>query len=98
MSAPQSSLNSWTIGQQHHPIRTGSPPVWRVRQGQVIAEQLGHADTRMTEKHYTHLAPSYVADTIRAHFPVLGITAETTVTPIRRRKLAFAGNNPRRIP
>jgi hypothetical protein len=26
----------------------------------VIAEQLGHADTRMTEKHYTHLAPSYV--------------------------------------
>ena len=35
----------------------------------VIAEQLGHADTRMTEKHYAHLAPSYVADTIRAHFP-----------------------------
>jgi integrase len=33
----------------------------------VIAEQLGHADTRMTEKHYAHLAPSYVADTIRAH-------------------------------
>ena len=32
----------------------------------VIAEQLGHADTRMTEKHYAHLAPSYVADTIRA--------------------------------
>jgi hypothetical protein len=39
----------------------------------VIAEQLGHADTRMTEKHYAHLAPSYVADTIRAHFPILGI-------------------------
>jgi integrase len=29
----------------------------------VIAAQLGHADTRMTEKHYAHLAPSYVADT-----------------------------------
>ena len=29
----------------------------------VIAEQLGHADTRMTEKHYAHLAPSYIADT-----------------------------------
>jgi hypothetical protein len=25
----------------------------------VIAEQLGHVDTRMTEKHYAHLAPSY---------------------------------------
>jgi integrase len=49
----------------------------------VIAEQLGHADTRMTEKHYAHLARSYVADTIRAHFPTLGIAEKTTVTPIR---------------
>ncbi len=49
----------------------------------VIAEQLGHADTRMTEKHYAHLAPSYVADTIRAHFPTLGITGNTAVAPMR---------------
>jgi integrase len=48
----------------------------------VIAEQLGHADTRMTEKHYAHLAPSYVADTIRAHFPVLGIAGNETVVPL----------------
>jgi hypothetical protein len=40
----------------------------------VIAEQLGHAGTRMTEKHYAHLAPSYVHH--RAHFPKLGITGE----------------------
>jgi integrase len=39
----------------------------------VIAEQLGHADTRMTEKHHAHLAPSYVADTVRAHFPRWGL-------------------------
>jgi integrase len=45
----------------------------------VIAEQLGHADTRMTEKHYAHLAPSYIANTIRAHFPTLGIAGETTI-------------------
>jgi hypothetical protein len=32
----------------------------------VIAHQLGHADTRLTEKHYTHLAPPYVGDTVRA--------------------------------
>jgi integrase len=50
----------------------------------VIAEQLGHADTRMTEKHYAHLAPSYVADTIRARFPNLGITGKDSVTPLRR--------------
>ena len=49
----------------------------------VIAEQLGHADTRMTEKHYAHLAPSYVANTIRAHFPMLGIAGDATVKPMR---------------
>jgi integrase len=52
----------------------------------VIAEQLGHADTRMTEKHYAHLAPSYVADTIRAHFPTLGISDAAFVTTIGRRR------------
>lgn len=35
----------------------------------VIAKQLGHADTRMTEKHYAHLAPNYVAETVRAALP-----------------------------
>jgi integrase len=52
----------------------------------VIAAQLGHADTRMTEKHYAHLAPSYVADTIRAHFPTLGIGGDTIMVPIERAK------------
>jgi len=52
----------------------------------VIAAQLGHADTRMTEKHYAHLAPSYVADTIRAHFPTLGIGRDEGVVPLRQRK------------
>ena len=36
---------------------------------QVIALALGHADTRMTEKHYAHLIPGFVADTIRANLP-----------------------------
>jgi integrase len=51
----------------------------------VIAEQLGHADTRMTEKHYAHLAPSYIADTIRAHFPTLGIAGDTRVKSLDRK-------------
>ena len=50
----------------------------------VIAAQLGHADTRMTEKHYAHLAPSYVADTIRAHFPKLGIAGDSTVVAMKK--------------
>ena len=49
----------------------------------VIAKQLGHADTRMTEKHYAHLAPNYVADTIRANFPNLGIGDAPKVLPLR---------------
>lgn len=43
----------------------------------MIAKQLGHADTRMTEKHYAHLAPNYVADTIRANLPTLGVARPT---------------------
>jgi hypothetical protein len=39
----------------------------------VIAEQLGHADVKITAKHYAHLSPGYVADTIRAAFGDLGI-------------------------
>lgn len=31
----------------------------------VIAEALGHADERMTRRHYAHLSKSYVADTVR---------------------------------
>jgi len=45
----------------------------------VIAQQLGHADTRMTERHYAHLAPSYVADTVRAAFSPLGIVEKTNI-------------------
>lgn len=45
----------------------------------VIAAQLGHKDTRMTEKHYAHLAPNYVADTVRAALPSIGIVDQTSV-------------------
>jgi integrase len=51
----------------------------------VIAEQLGHADTRMTEKHYAHLSSGYVADTIRAHFPALRIAGGRGVVSLRPR-------------
>jgi integrase len=38
----------------------------------VVAKNLGHASTRMVEQHYGHLAPSYVADAIRAGAPKFG--------------------------
>jgi integrase len=49
----------------------------------VIAEALGHADERITRKHYAHLAPSYVADTVRAAIAGMGIVEPSNVERIR---------------
>ncbi len=43
----------------------------------VIAAQLGHSDTRMTEKHYAHLGPSYVAQVVRDAFDDMELITET---------------------
>ena len=49
----------------------------------VVAQNLGHADTRMVERHYGHLAQSFVADTIRRTAPTFGARdAEANVVPI----------------
>lgn len=47
----------------------------------VVARNLGHTDTRMVEKHYGHLATSYVREAIRAATP-LGIDSPTNVISI----------------
>jgi integrase len=49
-----------------HSIMAGAPLL-------VVAKNLGHSDTRMVEKHYGHLEPSYVADAIRAAAPKFGV-------------------------
>jgi integrase len=51
----------------------------------VVAQNLGHADTRMTEKHYAHLAPSYLAETIRKFAPSFGTVEKTNVIAIEGR-------------
>ncbi len=48
----------------------------------VIGAQLGHRDSRMVERHYGHMSPSYVSSTIRAAFGSLGIVEMDTVTPM----------------
>ncbi|PXW50300.1 site-specific recombinase XerD [Methylobacterium sp. B4] len=53
-------------------VRNGAPLI-------VVAEALGHSGTRMAEKHYAHLAPSFVADTIRRTAPDLEVAASTVV-------------------
>ena len=48
----------------------------------VVAKNLGHNDTRMVEKHYGHLAASYVADAIRAGAPRFDLAGWSKVTSI----------------
>jgi integrase len=45
----------------------------------VIAEALGHADERITRRHYAHLSKSYVADTVRNAVAGLGIVEKDNV-------------------
>jgi len=52
----------------------------------VVARNLGHRDTRMVELHYGHLAPSYIADAIRAGAPRFGIAVDDAVTSIGGRR------------
>ena len=49
----------------------------------VVAKNLGHADTRMVEKHYGHLAPSFIADAIRAGAPRYRVKDDKRVVPLR---------------
>jgi integrase len=51
----------------------------------VVGRNLGHADTRMVERHYGHLAPSYIADAIRAAAPKFGIKPDRKVASIEGR-------------
>jgi integrase len=48
----------------------------------VVAQNLGHSDTRMVEKHYGHLAPSYRRDVIRANAPQFGIVLASNVAHV----------------
>jgi integrase len=51
----------------------------------VVAKNLGHADTRMVEKHYGHLAPSFVADAIRAGAPKFGFVPDSKLLRMKAR-------------
>jgi integrase len=48
----------------------------------VVARNLGHADTRMVEKHYGHMAPSFITEAIRSSAPRYGIPTDRKVVPL----------------
>ena len=56
----------------------------------IVTKNLGHTDTRMVERHYGHLAPSYISEAIRAGAPRFGnvkprALTRTAVAQERRR-------------
>jgi hypothetical protein len=52
----------------------------------VIAHNLGHAGIKMLEQHYGHMAPSYVAETIRKFAPDFGTTGKANLVSIEHAK------------
>lgn len=50
----------------------------------VVAKNLGHADTRMVEKHYGHLAEDWLKKAVRDNAPTFGIEIENTIVTIGR--------------
>jgi integrase len=48
----------------------------------VVAENLGHTDTRICELHYAHLTASYKDKMIDQFAPTFGISVETNVVPM----------------
>ncbi len=50
---------------------------------EVLAQQLGHKDTRITMRHYAHLCPTFKQDSIRRYAPSFGFggTAEPSDGP-----------------
>jgi integrase len=48
----------------------------------VVAQNLGHRDTRMVERHYGHLADSFVSEMIRNTAPSFGLVADSKLVPL----------------
>ena len=50
----------------------------------VVARNLGHADTRMVEKHYGYLSDDYLKKAVREHAPSFGFKPDKTVVELGR--------------
>lgn len=64
-----------------HAVMNGMPLL-------VVAKNLGHSTTRMVEKHYGHLAPSYISQAVRAHAPRFGAISSSNVKKLRKKETA----------
>lgn len=69
---PPANFHSLRHTYASHSVMAGAPLL-------VVAKNLGHADTRMVEKHYGHLSASYVAEAIRAAAPRFAFSPDEVV-------------------
>ena len=67
--------NSGTPGRVHA-VMAGMPLA-------VVARNRGHVDTKMCERRYAHLAPTFVVDQVRKFAPTFGKIEATNVKAIR---------------
>jgi integrase len=72
---PAANFHSLRHTWASHRVMAGAPLM-------VIAQVLGHADTRMVEKHYGHLSPSYVRSVIESTSLGIGSLSEPVVVPL----------------
>jgi integrase len=72
---PPANFHATRHSYASHCVMNGAPLL-------VVGKNLGHADTKMVERHYGHLAPSYVADAIRAAAPKFGFTPDKKVATL----------------
>jgi integrase len=61
-----------------HAVMNGTPLM-------IVAQNLGHTDTRMVENHYGHMAKSYVKDALHAGAPRFGFKADKKVVGLSAR-------------
>jgi integrase len=74
---PRISFHGLRHSWASHAAMTGMPLM-------VVARNLGHADTRMVEKFYGHLASDFVTEAVRKHAPKFGLTPSRKIIPIAR--------------
>jgi len=43
---------------------------------EVLAQQLGHKDTRITMRHYAHLCPTFKQESVRQNAPSFGFSVK----------------------
>ena len=73
---PAADFHSLRHTYASHAVMNGVPLM-------VLARNLGHADTRMVERHYGHMEESYIRAAIRAGAPTFGVVPESNVVAIR---------------